>query len=714
MATLRFGDHPVDMSPSGNVDVQFDEFDRLFDDDPSTLEIFPDRIIGAYDDPMYAADATLTFFGTFDDSTPQSLWTSTITGYSFDRPGVPFQFSLLDLPARTIGALDSFSDAQWDAWLANNPYEIFGSDYNDYLGGSDFRLADTIHGLGGDDTLDGGRGADALIGGGGNDVYVVDNGGDTVTELPGEGTDEVRSWVSFHLGDDIENLLLLGTGSVKGEGNALANVLTGNAGSNILDGGAGADTMAGGRGNDVYIVDAVGDAVSEDDPRGGVDRVESSVAFVLGAYLENLTLTGGASVDATGNALSNVLIGNAGDNRLDGGLGNDVMAGGLGNDTYVVDIAGDRVTEARNGGTDRVESSITYLLGNELEHLTLTGSADINGTGNALANQIIGNAGNNNLDGKAGADTMAGGDGDDRYVVDNLGDTVSESPGEGSDTVESAVTFNLPNNVEALILTGRGAFDGTGNGLDNALTGNAYNNTLTGLAGDDTLEGGRGADALIGGVGNDVYVVDNGGDTVTALPGEGTDCIRSSVNFDLSLSGGNVEDLFLLGRSSLSARGDDSANRLMGNAGGNELAGRGGADTLLGGDGNDRLDGGEGNDLLDGGTGRDVLKGGNGADKFWFFGWADSPAGKGDIIDDFEPGVDNIILALMRGLGGGSEYTGIDGGFVGGTTVSAQFVSATSRLQVDLDGSGTFDAGDLEISMNTAPDPGDISFLIFV
>ncbi|HEY0085813.1 MAG TPA: M10 family metallopeptidase C-terminal domain-containing protein, partial [Allosphingosinicella sp.] len=114
---------------------------------------------------------------------------------------------------------------------------------------------------------------------------------------------------------------------------------------------------------------------------------------------------------------SNKLIGNGGHNRLDGAGGADTMQGGGGDDTYVIDNAGDKATESNAAnGTDTVLSSITFTLGAHVENLTLTGSGNVNGFGNELANVITGNSGNNSLSGGLGADTLSGGAGNDLFV----------------------------------------------------------------------------------------------------------------------------------------------------------------------------------------------------------------------------------------------------------------------------------------------------------
>ncbi|MDR7297466.1 Ca2+-binding RTX toxin-like protein [Pelomonas aquatica] len=442
------------------------------------------------------------------------------------------------------------------------------------LSGTGNALDNQLTGNSGNNLLDGGAGADAMAGGAGNDTYLVDNAGDTVTENAGEGIDLVQAGVSFALGANIENLTLTGSANIDGTGNTQANVITGNGGSNVLDGGAGADVLVGGAGDDTYVVDNAGDSIAEQAGEGA-DLVRSSVSWTLGSNLENLTLTGGNDIDGSGNAANNALLGNGGNNVLDGKAGADQMAGGVGDDTYVVDNAGDTVTESAGEGNDSVRSGLSYTLGANVENLALTGSGDLNATGNELDNVLAGNAGNNTLDGKAGADQMAGGAGDDTYLVDNAGDTVTEGVAEGVDQVSSSVSFRLAENVEDLVLTGSASINATGNSGANRLTGNT---------GDNVLDGGGGADQMAGGLGDDSYVVDNPGDVVTENAGEGTDTIRSSVTLALPA---HVENLVLTGSADIDATGNGLDNTLTGNAGSNLIDGAGGADRMAGGAGND-------------------------------------------------------------------------------------------------------------------------------
>ena len=234
---------------------------------------------------------------------------------------------------------------------------------------------------------------------------------------------------------------------------------------------------------------------------GGVDTVQASVSYALKDNIENLTLTGTANLNGTGNDLDNVIIGNSGNNRLDGWTGADTLIGGAGDDTYIVNSTSDQVVELNGEGIDTLESSASYSLYSStryIEDLTLTGSANINAKGNSLANNISGNDGGNILWGGAGADTMAGGLGSDIYVVSNAGDVVFEQANSGGDTVYSRIDYTLTDNVENLHLT-YSAVNGTGNELANILIGNSMDNTLSGGAGNDSyrLDRSSGHDTLI-------------------------------------------------------------------------------------------------------------------------------------------------------------------------------------------------------------------------
>ncbi|MCZ8358823.1 MAG: FG-GAP-like repeat-containing protein, partial [Microcystis sp. LE19-388.1G] len=239
---------------------------------------------------------------------------------------------------------------------------------------------------------------------------------------------------------------------------------------------------------------------------------------------------------------NDILTGGVGNDTLNGGAGIDTLIGGLGNDTYQIDTTTDTITENANQGTDTVESSVTYTLGNNLENLTLTGTTAINGTGNALNNIITGNSSNNTLNGGAGIDTLIGGLGNDTYQVDTTTDTITENANQGTDTVQSSVTYTLGNNLENLTLTGTTAINGTGNTLNNILTGNSGNNTLNGGAGTDTLIGGTGNDTLTGGAGGDQFTFNNlneGIDTITDfLSSQGDKITVSAAGFGGGLAAG--------------------------------------------------------------------------------------------------------------------------------------------------------------------------------
>lgn len=554
---------------------------------------------------------------------------------------------------------------------------------------------DTLIGGAGSDTLDGGVANDKMMGGLGNDIYVVDSVSDTITENANEGIDTVKSSVNFSIAtlQNVENITLTGT-ALSATGNVNANTLIGNASNNTLNGGdgndilngaGGVDTLNGGNGNDVYIVDTTTDSIIDS---AGTDRIESSATLSLAAYaaIENLTLTGTAAINGTGNALANTIVGNAAANIIDGGAGADIMIGGAGNDTYIVRDSGDVITEGSTGGADTVISHLNHTLGAYLENLTLAGAAAI-GTGNAGNNSLVGNASNNTLSGLAGndtlnggggIDTLNGGDGDDLYIVDTDTDIIIDT--SGVDTVQSMANFSLVTRtaIENLKLAGTGTMSGTGNALNNEISANVGNSIINGGSGEDTVNY---ASAIAG-----VTVTVNGTNQVTG--GSGTDTLS------------NIENL----------SGSQHNDRLTGDGNANTLRGGDGNDMLIGGAGNDQLYGDAGNDRLVDAIGDDTLSGGAGDDTYVVAGNAgsiliedsigidtlDASGATGGVTIDLTPGsTSNIDGRMVTLASGGTVDTALDvlflqdasGSFSDDVTkvktLVPQVVSALSGVQAD-------------------------------
>ena len=197
------------------------------------------------------------------------------------------------------------------------------------------------------------------------------------------------------------------------------------------------------------------------------------------------------------------------------------------------------------------------------------------------------------LDGRKGIDDLRGGTGDDLYLIDNAREINKTLRDDGTDQIQSIVSYTLGSFQEQLVLRGAATLTGIGNEAGNLLVGNDAANVLRGIGGIDELRGGKGNDQLFGDAGNDRLFGQDGADRLEG--GAGNDQIFGEADADI-------------------LRGGDGDDRLDGGAGNDQLVGDAGNDTLLGQDGADRLDGGAGNDFLYGGNGSDVLLGGDGND----------------------------------------------------------------------------------------------------
>jgi Ca2+-binding RTX toxin-like protein len=529
----------------------------------------------------------------------------------------------------------SFGDAAGD--ILRDIENVTGSDFGDTLTGSD--EANELSGGNGDDTVDGGLGDDVLIGSAGIDTasferwdQAVAPGFEIIVIDLGEGNElgtATRSTINFATLTTVvlENNDLYGFENVRGSNRG--EVMIGNNAVNVFEGRGGADTFQGNLGSDTFVGGAGSDTASYEDNPGrvfvalGINGADGSASETITVNNQLITLstdTLRGIENVRGSAFADIITGNGADNTLDGRGGTDTMSGGGGDDTYIVDNAGDFASEANQQGIDRVRTSVTYALaaGSEIEFLETTNQLQtvaLTLVGNGIANTITGNNGANIVVGGGGPDSMIGLRGDDIYIVDNVGDSITEAGTEGTDEARASVSYTLTAgaDVETLRTT-----DDNGTAALN-LTGNGANNLVVGNNGDNRLEGGGGnSDELQGRGGNDTYIVRNANVTITEAGGQGIDTVQASVSYRLT-AGADVEEL----RTT-----QDTGTEAI------DLTGNGAGNVVTGNDGSNVLNGGGGNDTL---TGR------GGADDFRFDTALDAAFNVAQITD-FIVGVDTIVL----------------------------------------------------------------------
>lgn len=637
----------------------------------STGERFKTISISILNDNFAESDETffINVFNTNNLLTQTLLATTfgTITDVLTTDVTTTLSTSVDSLTLTGTGNINGTGNVNGNIIIGNSGNNILdGGSGNDTINGSGGN--DSIIGNAGDDSLIGGSGVDTLNGGGGNDIYVLDSSDKIIGETEGGGTDTVQISINYDLntlgvGSNIENLTLTGT-AVTGKGNEYGNLIQGNSANNVLDGREGNDNLVGARGldtligglgddtldggididslvgndgNDTYVIDSAADKIIES-ANQGVDTVVvgyDSYSIADEPNLENITLTGLLTINATGNTGNNYLTGNNRNNVLNGGEGNDTLdgnggvdtlIGGLGNDTYILDNSGDvvdLVLETATGGIDTVLSNADYTLGANLENLRLLGNGDFSGIGNNLNNEIFGNDGKNLLDGKGGNDLLIGGRGDDTYYVDSVNDRIREDIADSSGDLvivdfDTVTFYTISDNgddrfVNHITLAGL-ASRARGNLQSNILLGNEGSDTLDGGGGSDTLDGGEGQDLLIGGSGGDLYRINLGDNDLileTSSSSAEIDIIEANYTGTESTRTytlpNNIENFVFLGSTTINLN-------LTGNSSNNNITTNIGNDTLSGGDGNDILNAGFGNDIIFGGNGDDSVKAGDGND----------------------------------------------------------------------------------------------------
>ena len=491
--------------------------------------------------------------------------------------------------------------------------------------------ADTLVATTGQDTLAAGNGLVTMVGGTGNDTFVVNNSADVVTDSTTGKNNVVLASASFVLPANVETLTLTGSGDISATGNGDGRVDTLNAGygNDTLFAGSDAAILNGGAGSTTFVVNSINDVVQNADPTQA-NSLQSSVTYTLPTNVNLLTLTGSSAITGTGNSGADTLIANSGVDTLVSGSGNDLfilgnvndkvtnaftanadtiqssynvtlpvnvntllltgsdaltgtanggndtlvsnagadtLTGGAGNDTFIVNNASDVVNGASASTNNAIVASVNFTLPTNVNTLVLTGTADLQASGNAGADLIVANDGNDTLTALSTvqATTLVGGIGNDVFVVNNTADVVQVGSTTSLDTIQSSANFTAAANVNTLVLTGTANLQATANGAG------------------DTLVSNSGVDTLVGGTGNDVFVVNNAADVLVNL--SAGDTVESSVAFT-SLTTPGVT-LVLLGAANLAVAASGDSDVLVAGDGDDTLTANGTNETLYSGAGND-------------------------------------------------------------------------------------------------------------------------------
>ncbi len=432
--------------------------------------------------------------------------------------------------------------------------EIYGGDGSDYIEGSE-----------GSDYIDGGAGGDTMYGGNGDDTYVVDNSFDQVTEYSYQGIDTVQSSIAYTLGSNIENLTLVGSENINGNGNSMSNALVGNSGNNILQGDAGNDTYKFGIGSGADTIYNYADdhAATTDTVEFGAGITAADIELIKESsnlrinikgtpdsliiknwfsggeykvdqfkFADNTVLTA-VQLEAMGYETTNTIrgtenddflegsnsdeeifgyegndtiIGNDGNDMLIGGKGNDMLYGGAGDDTYIYNV-GDGIDGIDDTATANEGNTLVFGEGITPDSLSLS-----------LGSLLI----------------KTGNEGDEIHI-----DNFNPDDAYGAHAIE---TFQFADGTTLSYnqLIDKG-FDLTGTSGDDVINGTNAVDRITTFEGNDAISSGVGNDVIDGGIGNDVLNGGTGDDTYIYNLGDGLDQINDESGMDTLQMGEGID-----------------------------------------------------------------------------------------------------------------------------------------------------------------------------